>query len=238
VKTCDYSPTQGIYKGSRCLLAEDHDGAHNYDPAKVPPAPPIATAVDDELSEQEIMDAISEEEIRRRSERLDEAQGIWERAHARAMPKMPCPECSANGAVVGGSLGDHCPTCHGTRVVSDDSVEFEFTIPPFAELRAAVSAYGDALVWRRNGLPSGLPAKRLAEFKKKMVLPPASSVPSLEHIEDLLRQGRAKHAELAGHAAPMLPPAKPPRRTGFEREGGIEDTDSDADLDDLEREQD
>jgi len=115
----------------------------------------------------------------------------------------------------------------------DDSVDFDFEMPTleiegkkvplFPVFRAAISAYGDALAFRRHGVHKALPA--------------AISVPTLEQISEVVASGRALHKQLAG-AAPALPalpaPAAKPRRSGFESEGGMDEI-SDAELEELEK---
>lgn len=238
---CNYQPSQGTNKDRTCLRPRGHEGIHLYDAAAAAAAdqpPPIS----EEFTNAEIQDAISEEEIRKRAENLDAAQSLWERARDRSIAKIPCPECTGNGQVYGGALGDHCPTCHGTRVVADDLAEAPFEMPPFAELRAGLTAYGDALTWRRVGLPSGLTSPdakpdAVERFKReKMTLPPASTVPTPEQIEALTATGKAKLRELAASAPPAPAPALPapsPRaaRNGFQEDGGMESTASDAELD-------
>lgn len=238
---CNYAPTQGTNKDRQCLRPRGHDGIHLYDPAAVAAAdqPPAISA---EFTNAEIQDAISEEEIRKRAENLDAAQSLWERARDRAIAKIPCPECTGNGQVYGGALGDHCPTCHGTRVVADDLAEVPFEMPPFAELRAGLTKYGDALTWIRHGLPSGLTAPgadpaAVERFRReKMTLPPASTVPTADAIEALTATGKAKLKEITAAAppAPALPaPAPKAARHGFQGEGGIENTAGDAEVDEL-----
>lgn len=237
---CNYTPNQGTNKDKTCLRPRGHDGIHLYDAAAVATAEQ-QPAVSAEFTNQEIQDAITEEEIRKRAEGLDAAQTLWERARDRAIAKIPCPECTGNGQVYGGALGDHCPTCHGARVVPDDLAEAPFEMPPFAELRAGLTKYGDALTWIHHGLPSGLTAAgadpaAVERFRReKMTLPPASTVPTMAQIEDLTTTGKAKlKAITAAAPAPALPaPAPKAPRTGFQGEGGIENTASDAEVDEL-----
>lgn len=220
---CRYVPTQGGHKGVRCLMPLGHPGGHIFEPGKLPAITDAGET--SAFTVEEIAGALAEEEIRRRAEALDEAQGVWERAAHRARPKLPCPECTGNGQVFGGSLGDHCPSCHGTRVIDDDSVEVDFAMPDFKALRDPITAYGDALIARRYG--------------QRVALPPASSVPELGTIEALRAQGRTQHKLLAGTApAPAALPAAAAsvRRGGFETDEGIEGTASDAELDVIEAE--
>lgn len=224
-RQCDYRPTQGGNKGIQCLLPAGHPTTqpHVHDPAKMP-----AYTSDGEatvFTEGEIADAIAEDEIQKRAEALSGAQDVWEQAAWRARPKVPCMECTGNGQVVGGSLGDHCPSCHGKRVVDDESVEVDFQMPDFRQLRDPLNAYGDALIARRYGKP--------------MALPPASSVPTMAQIDELRASGRERHRQLAAGGAPalpQLPPAGPLKRTGLEAEGGIESAADDAEIDALEAE--
>jgi hypothetical protein len=273
-RICNYKPTQGqmAKDGKVCLLPYDHDGPHVYEEHQVPKA--SSEPISDQFTDEEIAKAISEEEIRARSQKLDEAQGLWERAYDRAVPKIPCPECNTRGAIIGGSLGDACPTCHGRRVIDDDSADVDFEmpmleiegkkVPLFPAYRSALSAYGDALALRKSGMPLALQAgddqltkrQRQArdEIKARMVLPDVKSLPSMEAIDELVREGIESHKALAAGGEPgllrrawnrvtgaggkpmELPPAEPLPKTGFETEGGIEETASDKELDEMERE--
>ncbi len=222
---CPYRPTQGGNAGVQCLLPAGHPAtqAHIHDPGKLP-----AVTADGDASaftNDEIADAIAEDEIQRRAEALSAAQGVWEQAAWRAHPKIPCPECTGNGQVVGGSLGDHCPSCNGTRMVDDQSVDVDFQMPDFKALRDPLNAYGDALIHRRYGKP--------------MALPPASTVPTMAQIAELRASGQQRYQALAagaGPALPQLPPAKPLKRTGLENEGGIDQAADDDELDAIEAE--
>lgn len=219
---CPYVPTQGTNKGIQCLLPAGHTTFHVYDPGKIPHE--SESGDPSAFTAEEIADAISEEEIRKRSEALHDAQELWERAALRAIPKMPCPECTGRGAVIGGSLGDHCATCNGKRVVDDDASDIEFPMPDFKALRDPLTAYGDALIHRRHG--------------RAMALPPAESVPTLDQISALRAQGKEMHRQLAAGAPPKLPalPSGDLDRSGLETEGGVEDTASDAEIDAIEAE--
>ena len=107
----------------------------------------------------------------------------------------------------------------------------------FAELRAGITKYGDALTWRRHGLPAGLAGdkdKADAFKRERMTLPAASTVPTMEAITQLHEQGKGKLREIAGSAppAPALPaPAPKAPRNAFQGDGGIESTATDDELD-------
>lgn len=218
---CTYTIRQGMRRGERCVLVANHDGAHAYDQALLGTGSPLAP--DSAFTEAEIADAISEEEIRQRTEELNNAQDVWEQAADRAQPKVLCPDCSGRGEVSGGSLGNACPRCHGKRVIDDPGEDpVDIDMPDFATPRAALAAYGDALVWRRHG--------------KQVALPPASTLPSREEIKDLRQRGRAAVKLLTANG-PKLPelPASAPARDDAD-EGGMHNTASDAELDAIEAE--
>lgn len=123
---------------------------------------------------------IDDQELQRRSQALHEAQEVWEDLTYNATPKMPCPECGGRGEVYGGSLGGLCPRCGGARVVDVAGAEPPL-VPPFAALRAAISAYGDWLADR--ALPEAHPGRR------GLLPPPPESVPTMATLEGLRQTG-------------------------------------------------
>lgn len=186
------------------------------------PPPDSAFSDEDIASNEDIASIISEEDLRQRSQKLDEAQERWENLAYLATEKIPCPECGGNGNV-GGYL---CPSCMGQRVLeSPDSDGPGFEMPKFAELRAAITAYGNALADR--ALPDGHLAKR------QLALPAASTVPTLAALTKLDADGKAKGRELkqlgaAGRGTdPRSLPAPKPER-------GISDETDLGDIDDAE----
>lgn len=70
----------------------------------------------------------------RRRQALEEAQEIWEEVSYIGTEKMACPECAGAGAISGGSLGNICPRCFGSRVVAHPGYE-QIPQPPWAELK-------------------------------------------------------------------------------------------------------
>lgn len=159
---------------------------------------------------------LTDEDIRARSQALDDAQETWEEVTYLHNPKMPCPECSGAGSIAGGSLGDICVRCMGMRVIDQPGTE-PLTMPPFAELRAAITAYGNALADR--ALPAGHRGKR------NLALPAASTVPAVEQLQQLRKDGVAKVRELAAGKPPGLVPghllAEPERPKGLAGEGDL-----------------
>lgn len=142
---------------------------------------------ENKLTDDEIASAVSqitEEDLRQRSEALDDAQGTWEDLAFISTEKIPCRECGGRGTMPAGSFGDiECPRCHGQRVVEHPGND-PFPMPPFAQLREAITAYGNALADR--ALPAGHRGKR------GLALPPASSVPTLESLQKIGADGLAK----------------------------------------------
>lgn len=179
-----------------------------------------------EAAEREIVAEISDADIAQRFKALDEAQETWEEVSYLANPKMPCPECGGAGAVGGGSLGDVCVRCMGARVVEQPGRQ-TVQQPPFAELRAALRAYGDALIDQR--LPEGHRAK------KGLALPAPETVPPLADLQQLTKDAINVSRQLAG--APgladikSLPEAK--KAKGLAGEGDLGEY-TDAELADME----
>lgn len=108
---------------------------------------------------------LTKHDIQERSQKLHKVQEYHREVSYIKNPKMPCPGCAGKGTVAGGSLGDICLDCMGERVFDMPGTE-ALEQPDFAKLRAGITSYGDAL--DAGG-----------------VLPPASSVPTLEELEDL-----------------------------------------------------
>lgn len=172
-----------------------------------------------------IVDELTEDDLRARSQALSDAQETWEELSYMTARKIPCPECSGAGAVSSGSLGDICPRCMGRRML-DQPGEVGVEMPPFAALRGAITAYGNAIADRE--LPTGHIAK------KQLALPAPATVPTLEQIEQLKTQAAAKVRELGSGApgvvdAPQLPAPKKKRDDGV-----LGDDAEDAEFDDHE----
>lgn len=184
----------------------------------------------DRFSDNDIAE-IAEEDLRQRSQALDQAQETWEELAYLANPKMPCPECSGAGLVVGGSLGDLCVRCLGARVIEQPG-SHPVELPPFAQLRAAISAYGDALADR--ALPPGADGSS-HKGKRHLLLPSPASVPTLEVIQKLNEDGLRKARQLQG--APGVVPnhllAAPRKEKGMRSEDGLGEYE-DAELEEME----
>lgn len=161
---------------------------------------------------------LTDGDLRERSEALHKAQELYEELAFLKNPKMPCPECGGAGSTYGGSLGDVCPRCMGARMLDRPGGE-DLEMPDFRKLRAAITAYGDALA--DKALPEGHQAK------KHLALPPAESVPTPEEIEELASHAKEQARQLEGPDMSKLPaPAQRPA-AGL---GGV----SDAELDEME----
>jgi len=161
-----------------------------------------------------IVASISEEDLRQRSQALDDAQETWEETAYLANPKMPCPECTGAGSISGGSLGDICVRCLGARVIEQPGRQ-KVEMPPFAALRASISAYGDALADRE--LPAGHKGKR------HLALPAPATVVTLEQIQKLAELGLSKARQLEG-ASGIVPKhllADPTKARGLTGEGDL-----------------
>lgn len=163
---------------------------------------------------------LSDEDIRQISSALDDAQTRWERVGYLSAQKMPCPECGGAGQIAGGSLGDICPGCLGARVIDHPAAE-QLVLPPFASMRAALSAYANARLDR--ALPDG------HRGKKGLALPPRSTVPTLEEIQNLGAEALEKAKALPPVTMPAL--AEPERKRGMLGDGGIAGNWSEDDLD-------
>lgn len=175
--------------------------------------------------QEDIVSQLTEDDIRERSRALSDAQEFFEELAYLANPKMPCPECSGAGSVSGGSLGDICVRCMGTRVIEQPGSR-RMEMPPFAQLRAAIGAYGDALA------DLALPA--MHKGKRMLALPAASTVPTLESILELQAQGTAKARQLAGGTPGVVDERllKAPRRA--DEDGHMGNDYEDAELDTIE----
>ena len=167
---------------------------------------------------------LTDEDIRVRSQALSDAQDDWEAVAAYANPQMPCPECGGAGSVAGGSFSDLCIRCEGKRTI-DMPGSPDFVMPPFAELRKAIGAYGDALA--DKALPDGHRAKR------QLALPPASTVPKLDDISNLRTQAAERSRELRGNVVDPKLLAEAAKRDGLTSERGLDDYD-DAELAEME----
>jgi hypothetical protein len=178
---------------------------------------------DDELAD--VVDELTEEDLRQRSQALDETEELYEELSFLGVPKMPCPECVGAGQISGGSLGDICPRCVGQRVVDRPDAE-PLERPPFRQLRAKITAYGDALAAR--ALPAGHAGKR------DLALPAASTVPTLQEIEDLRAKGK-EMAKAIGAGQPLPELKAPEKAKGMLGDGPMGDY-SDEELDKMEDE--
>ncbi len=174
--------------------------------------------------------SITDDDLRERSEALHRAQESWEEYSYLATPKMPCPECSGAGQVAGGSLGDICVRCEGSRVIDRPGARPP-EMPPFAALRAAITAYGNALADRQ--LPNDHYGKR------HLVLPAADTVPTLEQISALANEAAGKARQLDGAAPGIVPShmlADPRPEKGLRGEGDLGEF-ADAELNEIEDEE-
>lgn len=135
---------------------------------------------------------LTNDDLRERSEKLDEMQTMFEELAYIQEPKMPCNECAGAGSVDAGSLGNICVKCMGARVINRPFYE-PLEQPPFAQLRATITKYGDALADR--ALAEGHGAK------KGLELPPASSVFGKKEYNELYTRGRSEVKVLEAHEA-------------------------------------
>ncbi|MBT8454173.1 MAG: hypothetical protein KJO40_19575 [Deltaproteobacteria bacterium] len=186
---------------------------------------------DEELTDDEIadvVDSLTEEDLRDRSHALNEAEGLYEEVAFLGVPKMPCPECAGAGQIVGGSLGDVCPRCFGRRVIDRPSAD-PIERPPFAELRARITAYGDALADR--ALPDGHQGRR------NLALPPASDVPTMAEIQTIADKLKDQAKQLDARQLDGMQLAEPKKAKGMLGDGeeGLGDY-NDAELDAMEEE--
>lgn len=200
---------------------------HGKSTPKPAPVPEVGENVaEQEFSDADIANILTEEDLRARSHALNEAQETWEEVAYLANPKMPCPECSGAGAVPGGSLGDICVRCMGARVIEQPGRQ-SVNQPPFAELRAAITEYATALADRR--LPAGHRAKQ------HLALPAAETVPSLEDLRTLTKVAIDTARQLQG--APGVVDDKllaaPQKAKGLAGEGDLNEY-TDAELDGME----
>lgn len=214
---CPNVPRRGQLAGKPCLRPEGagHAGACVHDPDKLEATIKLESSQQPiPMTDQEIIEALTAEEIRRRSEALEEAQTTWEQVRQQAMPKILCPQCNGNGRVTGGTLGEFCDRCNGQRMVQDLTVEFDFAMPDFQALRGPISAYGQAHALRAHGVRAALPAK--------------SSVPTMEEIEQVKAAARRRALELGPGRAPTLPRELPPAPA--DGDGSLADVATDAEL--------
>lgn len=176
--------------------------------------------------------SLTEDDLRERSQQLHEVQSEWEDLAHMSIAKMPCPECYGAGQVQGGSLGDICVRCMGARVVDQPGQAFE--MPPFDDMRAAITAYGSYLLRLRD--PET--AKRLApgDGMVSNASPDPRGIVTSAQLEELRGQARSRVAKLQLAGAPGLAPvalAEPQRATGLLGDGDLGDVE-DADLDAIE----
>lgn len=158
--------------------------------------------------ELEELDAQQAAELARE---LDETQTLYEKLAYLGSPKMPCPECGGAGSVYGGSLGDICPMCHGSRLVDHPAAE-AIALPDFAGMRAALGAVRD---------------------DDDRVLPGPHRVPSLEGLRALRKKGKEFAKQFGPQPQmPELAEPNPKARTRGSLGPGHLDI-SDEDLDDV-----
>jgi hypothetical protein len=181
---------------------------------------------DDELAD--VVDGLTDEDLRERSQALNEAEELYEEVAFLGVPKMPCPECAGAGQIVGGSLGDICPRCLGKRVIDRPSAD-PIERPPFAQLRARITAYGDAMADR--ALPDAHQGKR------HLALPAASDVPTLEEIQAISAKLKQTAKQLDAGQLDGMQLAEPKKAKGMLGDGdeGLGEY-SDAELDKMEEE--
>jgi hypothetical protein len=195
---------------------------------------PTSDAPDEDLLKA--AESLTEADLRDRSQLLDEAQTTWEEVKYLAIPKMPCPECSGAGSVSGGSLGDICVKCWGTRVLEVPGAQ-PFPMPDFAALRAGITKYGNAQLAagftfdQRRALPEGHPMK-------DPTLPPASAVPTIAQIQALMDQAHEISRKALAQGSPGIIDPKllrdPSPAKGMLGEGNLDEY-TDAELDGIEK---
>lgn len=128
---------------------------------------------DDDFSELDDLDD--------RLRELERAQTAWERLSYLQTLKMPCPACGGAGSLYGGSLGNTCPECLGTRMVEHPAAQ-EIEVPAdFFAVRRLLNAAAKARD-QRLGLR--------APGEDRAMMPDLSSLPSLQEIRDFTEQGR------------------------------------------------
>lgn len=216
----------------------------------------------DDLNEEEltdsdaadIVDELTDDDLRERSQELDEAQTAWEEMMA-LQPQIPCPECTGAGSIAAGSLGDICPRCLGKRTVLHPGHEPP-EAPPFATLRGSITAYGNALAAR--ALPDTAPCEMCGAAGKVMIanqrkdcpkcdgtgrtarttprpeLPPASSVPSMDELQSIKTRASEIAKQLPNRPlepGAKLPEYEPPK--GLAGDGNLGDF-TDAELAEME----
>jgi hypothetical protein len=185
----------------------------------------------DEIDDQDTTAAdaafasLTEEDLRVRSQELHDTQELWEELAYVKNEKIPCPECSGRGAVSAGSLGDICVRCEGRRVIDRPGSQ-PLEMPPFRELRAAITAYGNALA--DAALPEGHIAKR------NLALPAASTVPTVDAITALRDDARKQIATVSHREALRLKDARAPREDN-DLTANEDSEISDAEIDELEK---
>lgn len=190
--------------------------------------------------QDEILASITEHDLRERSQALDQAQEVYEELAYMTNPKMPCPECSGAGQVAGGSLGDICVRCMGARVIEQPGAA-KVEMPPFASLRAAITAYGDALADR--ALPEGRVVggdRHGQPIRRNLSLPPAATVPTLAQIQALTAEGERRAKQLAGATPGIVARgelAEPKKSKGLAGEGDLGEYE-DGELDQMQDERD
>lgn len=97
---------------------------------------------DEELTEEELNQIVAD---------LDFAQREYEKLVHLSSPIMPCPECGGAGSVSGGSLGDICPGCLGSRRVSapgNPGIDLNIDFAGIRARLADAQRYNDAVAGR------------------------------------------------------------------------------------------
>lgn len=128
--------------------------------------------------------ALTQDDLRERSQKLHDLQEMFEEIAYIVEPKMPCNECAGSGNVDAGSLGSICVKCMGARVINRPFYE-PMKQPDFAQLRSTITVYGDAL--EAGG-----------------ELPPASSVFGKDEYNELFAQGKAESRIFAANEEAKL----------------------------------
>jgi hypothetical protein len=127
---------------------------------------------------------LSQDELRERSEKLDEIQDMYTEMAFMQEPKMPCNECGGTGSVDAGSLGSVCVKCMGARVINQPFYE-PMTQPDFAGFRKTITNYGNLLEARAKG--------------EQVQLPPPSEVFGKEDYNELFATGKAEVKAIAAN---------------------------------------
>ena len=128
-------------------------------------------------SESTAIEVITHDDLRERSEKLDEIQEMYTEMAYMKDPKMPCNECGGTGSVDAGSLGSVCVKCMGARVINQPFYE-PMEQPDFAGFRHTITNYGNLLTPKAKG--------------EQVQLPPASEVFGKEDYNELFAAGKVE----------------------------------------------